>query len=85
MAAWRLRQCGRGFNQRQGEEQAKHAAAAAAALQQAREEIQSSRWDMVILDEVNYAVKFGLLTEEAILETRPTNSALVLPGVMRPP
>ena len=78
-----LRQCGRGFSQRQGEEQAKHAAAAAAALQQAREEIQSSRWDMVILDEVNYAVKFGLLTEEAVLELlreKPAGLHLVLTG-----
>ena len=78
-----LRQCGRGFSQRQGEEQAKHAAAAAAALQQAREEIQSSRWDMVILDEINYAVKFGLITEQelgALLERCPKNLHLVCTG-----
>ena len=38
---------------------------------------------MVILDEVNYAVKFGLLTEEAVLELlreKPAGLHLVLTG-----
>lgn len=40
--------------------------AAEAALKMAADELQSGRWDMVILDEVNYAVRFGLITEEEL-------------------
>ena len=43
-------------------------------MKMAADALQSGRWDMVILDEVNYAVRFGLITEEelgALLERRP--------------
>ena len=49
----------------------------------AEQEITSGRWDMVILDEINYAVKFGLIAEQelgALLERRPMNLHLVCTG-----
>ena len=49
----------------------------------AADELQSGRWDMVVLDEINYAVRFGLITEEelgALLERRPPEVHLVCTG-----
>ena len=80
-----IRQLGEGFTQR-GSDQAKRerdCAAADVALQTAVEEIHSGNWDMIILDEINYAIKFGLITEaEALrlLDIRPAGLHLVLTG-----
>lgn len=60
-----------------------HRAAAEATLRRAREEIESGRWKIVILDEVNYAVRMGLLDVEAVLDLirgRPAEVHLVLTG-----
>lgn len=53
------------------------------ALELARQEIISGAWDLIILDEINYAVKFGLLDTEDILsliKIRPPQLHLVFTG-----
>ncbi len=60
-----------------------HRAAAREAIQRAREEVSSGKWDMIILDEINYAVDFGLIKEEEVLElleAKPDTLHLVLTG-----
>jgi cob(I)alamin adenosyltransferase len=47
----------------------------------------SGRYDIVVLDEVNVAIWFGLLTVEevlAFLEQRPVNVELILTGRRAP-
>lgn len=78
-----IRQCGLGFTHTDAHEEEAHRQAAAKALELAREVITSGAWDLVILDEINYAVKFGLLTVEnviSLLECRPKDLHLVLTG-----
>lgn len=78
-----VRQCGLGFTQRDSSEMEKHIKAAHEALKDAESEITSGNWDLVILDEINYAVKFGLLTEQDILELlkkKPEELHVVLTG-----
>ncbi|WP_298435341.1 cob(I)yrinic acid a,c-diamide adenosyltransferase [Geobacter sp.] len=56
---------------------------ARAALETAREAMSSGSYDLVILDEVNGAVSFGLLTVEEVLEfmaVKPVQVELVLTG-----
>ena len=77
-----LRQCGKGFTRRGGDEE-EHLKAAEAAWEEAEREIFGGSWDMVILDEINYAVKFGLIPEEKVLsmiERRPPKLHIVLTG-----
>lgn len=81
-----LRQLGLGFTQK-GDDPAPHQMAAARALDEARSALDGA-WDMVILDEVLYAVKFGLLDPGAVLELialRPPQVHLVLTGRDAPP
>ena len=40
---------------------------AQSAIELAQKEILSGAWDLIILDEINYAAKFGLLNAEEIL------------------
>ena len=76
-----VRQLGLGFiTQENFAEQKK---SARAALDIARQEISSGAWNLVVLDEINYAVKFGLLDAQEILELlkiRPLNLHLVFTG-----
>ena len=61
---------------------------ARAALDTAKQEILSGARDLIILDEINYAAKFGLLGEEEILELvkiRPPQLHLVFTGRAAPP
>ncbi|MBE8952645.1 MAG: cob(I)yrinic acid a,c-diamide adenosyltransferase [Quinella sp. 1Q7] len=56
---------------------------ARAALELARAEISSGAWDLIVLDEINYAVKFNLLDAAEILsliEIRPPQVHLVFTG-----
>jgi cob(I)alamin adenosyltransferase len=56
---------------------------AEAALAEAREEMLSSSWDLLVLDEVNTAVHFGLLPVrdvERLLAEKPAGLELVLTG-----
>ncbi len=76
-----IRQCGLGFTNKG--EISQHKSAAKIALETARQEIISGDWDLIILDEINYAVKFGLIGEEeliALIEDRPPQLHLVLTG-----
>lgn len=80
-----IRALGEGFTRRDEDEkrQQEHKKAAAAGWQQAVFEIESGSWDMVILDEINYAVDFGLIDFAAVLqlvEHKPEKMHLVLTG-----
>ncbi len=64
-----------------------HIEQARTGLEQIRKILQSREHDLVILDEVNVAVWFGLLTVEEVLTTldhRPENVELVLTGRYAP-
>ena len=65
----------------------KHITDARAGLERAREALLSGRHDVIVLDEVNVALWFGLLEEEAVLElleARPAGVELVLTGRRAP-
>ncbi len=76
-----VRQLGLGFLTKENFDAQKKSALSAIEL--ARREIFSGAWDLIILDEINYAVKFGLLGAEEILELikiRPPQLHLVFTG-----
>lgn len=79
-----MRQMGEGFVRNSTEDSlTDHRQAAEEALQVARKEIASEEWDMIILDEINYAIKFGVLSLESVLEVlevKPESLHLVLTG-----
>lgn len=81
-----IRQLGEGFVFAKGSDpdtMAEHKAAAAEALREAKKEIVSGSWDLIILDEINYAIKFGLVSEEAALELldgKPSGLHVVFTG-----
>jgi len=60
-----------------------HQLAARAAYEMAREAVTSGRYKMVVLDEILYSVKDGLVSEQEVLElirSRPEDLHLVLTG-----
>ncbi|HXV26878.1 MAG TPA: cob(I)yrinic acid a,c-diamide adenosyltransferase [Candidatus Paceibacterota bacterium] len=60
-----------------------HSGAAAGALEYARQEMRSGRWDMLILDEVNNAVHLGLIPLSAVLslvDELPAGMDVILTG-----
>jgi cob(I)alamin adenosyltransferase len=60
-----------------------HQGAAKDAIALAKEKIASGIYDVMILDEVNYAAKLNLISEQDILDTiaaRPEKTSLVLTG-----
>lgn len=76
-----VRQLGLGFITE--ENLAEQKKSARRAMELARREILSGAWDLIILDEINYAVKFGLLDAADILELiqiRPPQLHLVFTG-----
>lgn len=76
-----VKQCGLGFITKENFSEQKKSARAALELAQA--EILSGTWDLIIFDEINYAVKFGLLDAADILELikiRPAELHLVFTG-----
>lgn len=79
-----IRPMGIGFTRNaSSEEMAAHRKKARAALQEASAEMISGQWDMIILDEINYALKFGLLEEREVLEVlsqKPADLHLILTG-----
>lgn len=79
-----IRQLGEGFvRNAQDDEKADHQQAAQQALKDAKTEIISGSWNMIILDEINYAVKFGLVSWEEVtglLAIKPPLLHLVLTG-----
>lgn len=79
-----IRQMGEGFVRKcQDDAKAEHRLAAKEALQAAEKEIVSEKWDMIILDEINYAIKFELISIDdviALLDIKPASLHLVLTG-----
>ncbi len=76
-----VKQCGLGFVTE--ENFAEQLKAAREAIDLARAEISSGAWDLIILDEINYAVKFGLVDASevlSLLEVRPPTLHLVFTG-----
>lgn len=64
-----------------------HQNAARAALDVARQKLTSGAYDILILDEINYAVKLELVSEQDVLElvkSRPARTTLVLTGNYAP-
>jgi cob(I)alamin adenosyltransferase len=60
-----------------------HAARARRGLERAREAMVSGRYDLVVLDEINVAIWFGLVGVEdvlALLDDRPPNVEVILTG-----
>lgn len=82
--AFEMRQVGEGFIKGSGEEGLKaHRAAAQEALVQARRAVQEEEYDMIILDEINYAVNYGLVDLPDVLDlirSKPPRLHLVLTG-----
>lgn len=65
-----------------------HVRQAHAGLERAREAMLSCQYDIIILDEVNIAIWFGLLTVEEVLsflDQRPEHVEVVLTGRRAPP
>ena len=79
-----IRQMGEGFTQQEDEsESEKHRVAAQKTLETAKKEMNSGSWDMIILDELNYAIKFGLIQVEqavALIALKPQQMHLVITG-----
>ena len=78
-----VKQGGIGFTKKGSKSKYEHTAVAQNLLCSAEEAIISEKWDMVILDEINYACAFGLISEVDILKLiniKPNHLHLVLTG-----
>jgi cob(I)alamin adenosyltransferase len=79
-----LKQMGRGFVKIGGAEaDPEDIRMVRAAWDEAREAISSGEWDMVVLDEINYAISYGMLDPvevAAALKTRPEMVHVILTG-----
>lgn len=79
-----MRPLGLGFIKGNDEQELnRHREAAKLALAEVQQEITSGKWDMIILDEVVYAISYGLVHEEDILlliDQKPPQLHLVLTG-----
>jgi cob(I)alamin adenosyltransferase len=79
-----LKQMGRGFVKVGGAEtDPEDIRMVEAAWDEAREAILSGEWDMVVLDEINYAIGYGMLDPAKVVETlkvRPEMVHVILTG-----
>jgi cob(I)alamin adenosyltransferase len=79
-----LKQMGRGFVKVGGAEtDPEDIRLVEAAWAEAREAILSGQWDLVVLDEINYAIGYGMLSPESVAETlraRPPMVNVILTG-----
>jgi cob(I)alamin adenosyltransferase len=79
-----MKQLGRGFVKVGGAEtDPEDIRMVEAAWQESREAILSGRWDIVILDEINYAISYGMLDPEKVVETlkqKPEMVHVILTG-----
>ena len=79
-----LKQMGRGFVKVGGAEtDPEDIRMVQAAWAEAREAILSGEWDMVVLDEINYAIGYGMLDPAEVAETlrnRPEMVHVILTG-----
>ena len=77
-----LRQMGRGFVKVDGAE-AEDVRLVEAAWAEAREAISGGEWDLVVLDEINYAISYGMLDAAVVAETlrgKPERVHVILTG-----
>lgn len=77
-----IRQLGLGLMSKD-EDKEKHIAAARQALSIATEELTSKKYDLIIFDEINYAVKFGLISIQDVmdlLDKKPEETHVLLTG-----
>lgn len=68
---------------RSDEDKEKHIRAAAKALQESERMMVSGQYDLIIFDEINYAVKFGLISLDdvlALLDKKPEKLHVLLTG-----
>ncbi len=79
-----MKQMGRGFVKVGGAEpDPEDVRLVQAAWAEARDAINSGEWDMVILDEINYAISYGMLDPARVAETlrdRPEMVHVILTG-----
>jgi cob(I)alamin adenosyltransferase len=79
-----LKQMGRGFVKVGGAEtDPEDIRLVEAAWQEARQAIYSGEWDMVVLDEINYAIHYGMLDPAVVVEAlrgRPAMVHVILTG-----
>ncbi len=84
-----LKQMGRGFVKIGGAEtDPEDVRMVEAAWDEAREAILSGEWDLVVLDEINYAIGYGMLDPFKVAETlkaRPEMVHVILTGPERAP
>lgn len=81
---FQIRQLGRGFVKVGGAEaDPEDLAMVQAAWQESKAEIESGEWDLIVLDEINYAIGYGMLEAEMVAETlrnKPEMLHLILTG-----
>src|SRR3981189_1258162 len=81
---WVMKQMGRGFVKVGGAEtDPEDIKMVEQAWDEAREAILSGNWDLVILDEINYAISYGMLDPAKVVETlkqRPEMVHVILTG-----
>jgi cob(I)alamin adenosyltransferase len=79
-----MKQMGRGFVKVGGAEtDPEDVRMVEAAWQEAHEAIMSGRWDLVVLDEINYAITYGMLDPSKVVETlkqKPDRVHVILTG-----
>jgi cob(I)alamin adenosyltransferase len=79
-----MKQMGRGFVKVGGAEtDPEDLKMVAQAWQEAREAILSGQWDLVVLDEINYAISYGMLDPAKVVETlqqKPEMVHVILTG-----
>lgn len=87
-SGFELRRVGDGFiNFNDAEEMEKQKKMAREGLKIARLAITSGRYQMVVLDEINYAMSYGLIDKEEVLDiidTKPPEMHLILTGRSAP-
>ncbi len=83
-AAFEIRQLGEGFfNTNDPEAVKRQKEAAAKGLEAARQALASKQYQLVVLDEINYALSYGLLETDEVLkliECKPKEVHLILTG-----
>ena len=79
-----MKQMGRGFVKVGGAEtDPEDVRLVEAAWQEAQEAIMSGKWDLVVLDEINYAITYGMLDPAKVAETlkqKPSQVHVILTG-----
>jgi cob(I)alamin adenosyltransferase len=73
-----LKQMGRGFVKIGGAEaDPEDIRLVQAAWEEARDAINSGEWDLIVLDEINYAISYGMLDPQVVAETLRTKPEMV--------